>query len=77
LLINHNKIFWSSYLFIFAISGIARYAVSFIMLPKLKEVRKVEKISYEGFLLKFLSLRTFFEAGMVPIFLTKFFSKKK
>jgi MFS family permease len=46
IIIKYNQLFWSSYLLVFLLSGILRYFASFIFIPKLREVRKVEYIEY-------------------------------
>lgn len=51
-IVMHNHIFWSAYLFIFLISGIVRCIASFVFVPKLKEVREVEHIHYPELFLK-------------------------
>jgi MFS family permease len=45
-LVKYTNVFWSVYLIVFLVSGILRYAVSFIFLSKLKEERKVRTITY-------------------------------
>lgn len=54
-IVMHNHVFWSIYLFVFLISGILRYVVSFIFVPKLKEVREVEHIHYPELFLKIIT----------------------
>ncbi|UCG78303.1 MAG: MFS transporter, partial [Nitrospirota bacterium] len=51
-IVRYNNVFWSQYLLVFIISGILRYAASFIFLPKVREVRDVETIGYPALLLK-------------------------
>ncbi len=51
LLVKHGGLFWSTYMIVFLISGVLRYAVSFIFLPRLKEERKVRDITYGKLLL--------------------------
>lgn len=55
LIVKFNDIFWSKYLFIFLVSGILRLIVSIIFVPRLKEVREVEKISYKDLFLRIIS----------------------
>ncbi|RJQ16768.1 MFS transporter [Candidatus Woesearchaeota archaeon] len=57
LIVKYNHVFASSILLIFLMSFIARYAVSFIFLPKLKEVRTVQSISYKDLLLNIFTVR--------------------
>ena len=45
LFVQFHSLFWSKYYIVFLLSGLLRYAVSIAFLPKLKEVRKVSKIS--------------------------------
>jgi MFS family permease len=52
LIIKYNQVFWTQYYLVFLVSGILRYAVSFTFLPRLKEVREVDDISYEKILFK-------------------------
>lgn len=47
--------FFSKFLVVFALSGIFRYASSFIFLPKIKEVRTVEHIHYHTLFLNVLT----------------------
>ena len=68
LIITFNNIFWSSYLFVFLISGILRLAVAFYFTPKLKEVRQVERISYHQLLFRVLT--TTAAAGLVYDWIT-------
>ena len=49
LLVRLNTIFWSEYLFVFLASGLVRFAASFLLLGRLKEVRTVERIGYCAF----------------------------
>jgi MFS family permease len=52
LIVRYNNLFWSKYLLVFLLSGILRFAASFIFLPKLREVRPVESIPYSTLLFK-------------------------
>ena len=45
LFVQFHSLFWSKYYIVFLLSGLLRYSVSIAFLPKLKEVRKVSKIS--------------------------------
>ncbi|MBU0536005.1 MAG: MFS transporter [Nanoarchaeota archaeon] len=47
LIVKYNNMFWSKYLLVFLVSFALRYVASFIFLAKLKEVRHVQKTSYE------------------------------
>ncbi|MBI4158868.1 MFS transporter [Candidatus Woesearchaeota archaeon] len=55
LIVKYNSLFASQYLLVFLLSGIFRYAVSFTFIPKLKEVRIVEHISYSKLFLNILT----------------------
>jgi hypothetical protein len=57
LIVKYNSIFWSKYLLIFIVSFVLRYAVSFALIPKIKEVRQVEDITYKEMMGQFLVLR--------------------
>lgn len=48
-------VYFSSFFFVFLVSGILRYAVSFVMIPKIKEVRTVAEISYGSLFFKVLA----------------------
>ncbi|MBI4448273.1 MFS transporter [Candidatus Woesearchaeota archaeon] len=52
LIVKYNHVFWSKYLLVFLVSFALRYIFTVIFIPKLKEVRKVEKISYGELLVK-------------------------
>jgi len=55
IIVKYNSVFWSKYLLVFLISFILRYAVSFIFVPKLKEVRQVEHITHKDLLIKIIT----------------------
>ncbi len=55
LIVKYNNFFASQYLLVFLLSGIFRYLVSFIFIPKLREVRIVEHISYTKLFLNILT----------------------
>jgi MFS family permease len=55
LFVKYNNIFWSSYLLVFLLSTIIRYAASFIFIPKLKEIRGVRHITYRQLLLNIIT----------------------
>lgn len=55
LVVKYNNFFASQYLLVFLLSGIFRYLVSFIFIPKLREVRIVEHISYTKLFLNILT----------------------
>ncbi|UCH79677.1 MAG: MFS transporter [Nitrospiraceae bacterium] len=55
LMVRYNDLFWSKYLFVFIISFILRYAATFVFIPKLKEVRTVERIPYAKLFFKIVS----------------------
>lgn len=46
LIIKYNSVFLSNYFLVFLISGVLRYVVSIILIPKLREVRQVDGIKY-------------------------------
>ncbi|MBN2374001.1 MFS transporter [bacterium] len=54
-LVKYNTLFASKYFFVFIISFLTRFSVSLYFLPKLREVRIVEEISYSRLLLKLLT----------------------
>lgn len=49
-------VYFPSFLFAFFVSGVLRYVVSIVMLPKVKEVRTVSDISYDHLFFKVLSV---------------------
>jgi MFS family permease len=55
---KYNNIFWSKFIFLFLVSGILRYIISFVFIPKLKEVREVEYIPYHKLLFKIIRTMT-------------------
>ncbi len=46
LMVKYNSVFLSKYFLVFLVSGILRYVVSLILIPRLREVRKVDGIKY-------------------------------
>jgi len=58
LIVRYNQVFWSKYLLVFLLSFVFRYIVSFIFVPKLKEVREVEHIPYHRLLLHIITNMT-------------------
>ncbi|OGL47358.1 MAG: hypothetical protein A2161_10295 [Candidatus Schekmanbacteria bacterium RBG_13_48_7] len=54
-IVKYNHMFWSKYYLVFIISFALRYAASLIFIPKLKEVRQVESISYGDLLFKVIT----------------------
>lgn len=46
-IIDYNNLFWTKYYLAFLVSGIVRVFVSAILLPRIKERRKVKEIGYE------------------------------
>src|SRR3989344_1410109 len=58
LLVKYNSLFISKYYLVFLISGIFRYAASFIFIPRLKEIREVDRISYRKLLFDIVSTMT-------------------
>lgn len=55
MIVMYNNVFWSKYLLVFLISGILRYQISIIFIPKLKEAREIERIPYHKLFLKVIS----------------------
>lgn len=55
LIVRYNHVFWSKYLLVFLISGILRYKISIIFIPKLKEVRGIERIPYHKLFFNIIS----------------------
>ncbi|MBI4448087.1 MFS transporter [Candidatus Woesearchaeota archaeon] len=52
ILVKYVDFFWSEYYSVFILSFILRYTASLIFVPTIKEVRKVEEISYRGLMIK-------------------------
>lgn len=52
LAMKYNIFSWSGYVVIFALSFFARYLVSFLFLPRLREIRHVRRITYHELLMK-------------------------
>jgi MFS family permease len=52
LIIRYNNVFWTKYYLVFLLSGLFRFAVAIHFLPRLREVRKVAKISYNRIFIK-------------------------
>jgi MFS family permease len=57
-LVKYNHVFWSPYILVFLVSGIMRYATSIFLLPRIKEMRKVEDISHDQLLYKVVASAT-------------------
>ena len=55
IIVRYNQLFWSKYFLVFILSFVLRYISSIIFIPKLKEVRNVEKISSGRLLLKLIT----------------------
>jgi MFS family permease len=55
LIVKYNNLFWSKYLFIFLLSGILRLIIALIFIPRLKEARDVEHITYKKLVLNIIS----------------------
>jgi MFS family permease len=55
LMVKYNNLFWSKYFFVFILSCIMRYAVSYVFIPKLREVRAVDAIPYSRLFFKIVS----------------------
>jgi hypothetical protein len=56
LIVKYNQVFWSKYLLVFLVSGLCRFAVSFFLVAKLREVRPVEQIPYPTLLFKVMAV---------------------
>lgn len=56
LIVRYNEVFPSKYLLVFAVSGALRFVVSLVFLPRLREVRTVEPITYSALLLRAISI---------------------
>ena len=56
LIVRYNQLFWTKYYLVFLVSGVLRYTVSIIFLPKLREVRKVYDISYNKIFFKLMHM---------------------
>jgi len=56
LVAKHNSLFWSSYVLVFIISGMLRLFASLVFIPRLREIRKVEHISYNKLLFNVLTV---------------------
>ncbi len=55
LVVRYNHVFWSKYYLVFILSSVFRYLASLIFIPRLKEVRQVEAISYSHLFLNIIS----------------------
>ena len=58
LLIKYNMFSWPKYYTVFLLSGILRYLMAFLFIPRLKEVRNVDKITYPRLLFDILTTST-------------------
>jgi MFS family permease len=56
LIVKYNHIFWSKYYLVFIISGFLRLIIAFYFIPRIKEVRKVEYVSYKNILMSIISI---------------------
>jgi len=67
-LVRHNELFWSKYHLVFLASGVLRLAASLALLPRLREVRKVEVIPYPRLFFKVISTMPASELmlGLIP-----------
>ncbi|MBN1411648.1 MAG: MFS transporter [Spirochaetales bacterium] len=54
IIVRSNHLFWSQYILVIIISCVARYLVALVFIPRLKEVRQVEHISYRNLLMRVL-----------------------
>lgn len=54
-IIRYNTVFRSQYLLVFLISAVLRFSASSFFIPKIREVRDVEKIAYPRLLMKVVS----------------------
>ncbi|MEK6968729.1 MAG: MFS transporter [Nanoarchaeota archaeon] len=55
IIVKYNSLFWSKYIFIFLVSGIARFAVAIYFIPKIHEMRHVQKATYTDVLASMFS----------------------
>jgi MFS family permease len=55
LIVRYNHVFWSKYLLVILLSGLARYVVNFSLLHRLQEMRTVEAISYPKLFFKMIT----------------------
>ncbi len=51
-IIRHNEFFWSKYYLVFILSFLVRFIASAVFIPKLREIRQVEQISYHDLIFK-------------------------
>lgn len=58
LLVRYNHVFDSKYLLVFLVSGILRYVIAIVYLPKFQEARVVEAISYGRLCLALITMPT-------------------
>ncbi len=56
LIVKYNQVFWTKYYLVFIVSGISRSVISLLLLPRLKEARKVAEISYDKIFFKSMSM---------------------
>ncbi len=75
-LLARNNIFWSSYVFVFLVSGILRFLTTIVFVPKLREIRKVEHISYNKLFFDVLTIRPIAGEMLRVITLPKKITKK-
>lgn len=68
IIVMYSSVFWSKYLLVFIISGVLRYVIALIFIPKLKEVRQVDGIPYPRLFLKIISAMT--TSGLVHHLIT-------
>ncbi len=58
LIVKYNNVFWSKYFLVFLLSSVFRYLSSIVFIPKLREVRNVDKITYPRLLMNIIANTT-------------------
>jgi len=56
-LVKHINLFWSVYIFVFLLSGILRFIVSLVFVPRIKEIRNVQHITYNKLFFDVLTVK--------------------
>ncbi|MBU4502687.1 MAG: MFS transporter [Nanoarchaeota archaeon] len=55
IIVKYNNVFWSKYLWIFIVSGVLRYIIGILLIPRLRDVRSVDGIDYPHFFIKIVT----------------------
>ena len=55
LIVRYNNVFWSKYFLVFLLSSVFRYLTSIVFIPKIKEVRSVDRITYPRLLMNIVT----------------------